>query len=189
MKQKPVICAIVAVGPENVIGRDRVMPWHCPDDLKHFRNTTMGYPCIFGRKTFEGMKCKPLDGRLNLICSSKKIETANDVNLRFVDSIESAINAFGCHSKIFVCGGAQIYKYALDKDLIDVFYLTKIKNTDLQQQVLQNPKLYTYFPVNVDSFFTPEKWEKQEIIYPSNPKQNKNPACEATFLMFTRRAR
>ena len=186
MKQKPVICAIVAVGPENVIGRDKVMPWHCPVDLKHFRKTTMGYPCLFGRKTFEGMGKQPLDGRINLICSSKKQEPVNNTNLQYVDSIESAIAQSKHWDKIFICGGAQIYKYALDMDLIDVFYLTKIKNTELQQQVLQNPKKYTYFPVNVDTFFTPEKWTKQEIIY-QDLKQNKKSACDATFLMFTRR--
>ena len=49
------ITLLAAVGRNRVIGRDGDMPWHLPDDLKHFKHTTMGHPLVMGRKTFESI--------------------------------------------------------------------------------------------------------------------------------------
>lgn len=180
------ICAIVAVGPENVIGKNNIMPWHCPADLRYFKMTTLFYPCIFGKNTFAGMGGAPLKDRINIVCSSQYKDEKVGFKHWHASSIESAINNFKHHSKIFICGGAQIYKYALDTDIIDVFYLTKIESPELQKQVKQNPEQYTYFPVDVNTFFAPDRWTGRQItdltdVLPKNP-----PLVSQTFWEYTR---
>ncbi len=188
MNLRPKICAIVAVGPERVIGKDNVMPWHCSADLRHFKITTMGYPCIFGRKTFDGMGKKTLAGRQTVVISRNVCNDGGwlDNNLWVQSSIERAIYDFRKSDKIFICGGAQIYKYVLDKDLIDVFYLTEIESPELQKQVQQNPNQYTFFPVNLDTFLSPDKWTKKQITYSTGVLPNNPAQVKSTFWEYTR---
>ena len=54
-----IVTLIVAVADNGVIGRDNALPWHLPEDLKHFKRITMGKPVVMGRKTFESIG-KPL---------------------------------------------------------------------------------------------------------------------------------
>ena len=60
------VAIVVAVADNGVIGRGNALPWDLPDDLQHFKRTTMGRPIIMGRKTFESIG-RPLPGRLNII--------------------------------------------------------------------------------------------------------------------------
>ena len=66
------ICAIWAQSLNGVIGDGTDMPWHIPEDLKHFKKTTMGQPVIMGRRTWESLPFKPLPGRENFILSSRE---------------------------------------------------------------------------------------------------------------------
>ena len=60
------VTLVVAVADNGVIGRGNALPWDLPDDLKHFKQTTMGRPIIMGRKTYESIG-RPLPGRLNIV--------------------------------------------------------------------------------------------------------------------------
>ena len=62
------ISLVVAAATNNAIGKDGKMPWHLPEDMKHFKNITWGLPVIMGRKTFEALG-KPLTGRKNIVIS------------------------------------------------------------------------------------------------------------------------
>ena len=182
---KTEICAIVAIGPDNVIGRNGVMPWYCPADYYHFRKTTIPYPCIFGRTTFENLPVKPLPYRFNLVCSSQyKNEYRDDVF--YADSVESALICCENFSRVFICGGAQIYKYAFDRDLIDTFYLTIIKNQILDVEINKNPGAYCRFPIDASVFLNSPKWHSQPIVYPVNelPRNANNTTAE--FFMCNR---
>ena len=126
--------AIVAVGMLQdkkgwPIGKDGKMPWHCPEDLKWFKEVTMGYPVIMGRKTFESIK-KPLVGRLNIVISrTMNVDTDTCIydNLVFADSIENAIKIAEKNSeKAFVIGGGSIYKYCIDNNLLDRIYIDEL---------------------------------------------------------------
>jgi len=64
------IIIIVAMAENRVIGRDNAMPWSIKGNLAHFKEMTMGWPCIMGRKTWESLPRKPLPGRLNIVISS-----------------------------------------------------------------------------------------------------------------------
>ena len=67
----PVLGAIWAQTCDGIIGRNGTMPWHVPEDLKHFQQTTAGKPVIMGRRTWESLPkpYKPLPGRVNIIVS------------------------------------------------------------------------------------------------------------------------
>lgn len=108
------------------------MPWHLPEDLKRFKELTMGKPVIMGRKTFEsiiGYLGKPLPGRENIVVSKSGYE--NNFDAPVFSSIGCAIT----HAKtrtddeIFIIGGAQIYSQSIN--IADKIHLTKIhQNVD-----------------------------------------------------------
>ena len=183
---KTTVCAIVGIGPQNIIGIDDQMPWHCARDLYHFRKTTMGYPCIFGSKTFQGLPQRPLPGRLNIVCSSKYNDTFAPDGCFYASSIESAIRQSCGFDKVFICGGASIYNYAFDMDLIDEFYLTKIQAPELTRMVQQESNKYTYFPKAPDKLLTPDKWQPRQIIYPKNVLPPEKTPVTACFLKYIR---
>ena len=119
---------IVAVGNYIVnkgypIGKGGDIPWHNSSDLKWFKETTTGHPVIMGRKTFEAIG-NPLPERTNIVVSRSKDLWQDKVGTRVCDSLESAI-AFAktIDNEIFIIGGASIYKYALDNNLVDKLYV------------------------------------------------------------------
>ena len=60
---------IVAMSKERLIGRDNDLPWHWPEDLKHFKRSTRGGTVIMGRRSYESLGGKPLPKRTNLVVS------------------------------------------------------------------------------------------------------------------------
>lgn len=112
------IILISAVARNNVIGLKGKIPWNISDDMKHFRDTTYGWPVIMGRRTFESLR-KPLEGRLNVVVSRSKRFTNSDVHTH--TSVEDALDATSDlmnnvpQSKVFVIGGTEIYRQALTK--------------------------------------------------------------------------
>ncbi|MCB1671970.1 MAG: dihydrofolate reductase [Pseudomonadales bacterium] len=110
-----------------VIGRNNSLPWYLPEDLKHFKRTTMGKCIIMGRRTYESIG-RPLPGRTNIIVTrSRDYEVEN---ARVVDSLTDAIElaeniAFIDGSdEAFIIGGAELYKHALP--VVDRLYLTMV---------------------------------------------------------------
>lgn len=183
MQCKPTICGIVALGPNNVIGRDGVMPWHCSDDLRVFKYLTMGSPCIFGKTTYDNLPLKPLPGRLNIVCS-RSYNTEQIDGALHVPSLEEAIYQCGNVQRVFICGGAVLYKYALDNDLIDTMYVSRIFGWNLKQAINQNPGAYTYFNYQFDV----SKWIGGRIDFPPHVFQypNKTLGTYATFYRYDR---
>ena len=111
---------IYAKASNGVIGRDNAMPWHLPEDLAHFKQTTQGYPVIMGRATWYSLppRFRPLPGRLNLVLT-RNAATAQALTAEgacAMDSLEAALAH--CHdlpdapAEVWVIGGAQIYAQA-----------------------------------------------------------------------------
>ncbi|MCZ7604067.1 MAG: dihydrofolate reductase [Melioribacteraceae bacterium] len=118
---------IVAVAKNNVIGKDGIMPWHSKEDLKHFKETTMSFPLIMGRKTFYSIGGKPLKGRLNIILTRDKsfqkpegeVEVFSDINdaYKFCEDKN--------YEKVFVIGGGEIYKQEINN--VDELQISEMK--------------------------------------------------------------
>jgi dihydrofolate reductase len=104
------ISIIAAVAGNRVIGRGGSLPWHLPDDLKHFRQITLGHAVIMGRKTFESIG-KPLPGRSNVVVTRSR--EWNCPGCRTAASLEAAMEALAPAETAFVIGGAEIYALAL----------------------------------------------------------------------------
>ena len=127
------IIIIAAMAENRVIGKDGVMPWSIKGNLSHFKEMTMGWPCIMGRKTWESLPKKPLPGRLNIVIS-KTVTDKDIINsqppspsvplrlcVKFCESLPSAIEYCSGYEKIFICGGESIYIQALPlADKIDL---------------------------------------------------------------------
>lgn len=110
----PQLIAIAAMASNRVIGRDGKLPWHLPEDLKFFKQTTLGKPVLMGRKTFDSIVerlGKPLPGRLNIVLSKTMPERDDARVIRDIADIQSSISDIP--SPIYLIGGAQLYETLL----------------------------------------------------------------------------
>ena len=133
---------IAAIGENNELGKNGDLIWKLREDLKFFKETTMGKPIVMGRKTFESLP-KVLPGRKNIVISSKKI---NNKEIELYKSIMGFLSKYKEYNgDVFVIGGASIYSQFID--LATNMYLTEIKATDKDADV--------YYPK-----FNQENWNK-----------------------------
>lgn len=112
---------IVAMARNQGIGEANQLPWHLPNDLRHFKSITMGKPVIMGSKTYESIG-KPLPGRLNIVLSRRNQERSGCV---CVSSLEEALECSEDADERFVIGGGQIYALALPK--VKRLYITEVE--------------------------------------------------------------
>jgi len=123
---------IVAVAENGVIGRNNSLPWYLPNDLKYFKQTTMGKPVIMGRKTYESIG-KPLPGRTNIVITRQADYQPEGVKV--VNSVEAAkelaesVCLIDGQDEAMIMGGAEIY--ALSLPYTDRLYLTEV-HADVQ---------------------------------------------------------
>ena len=96
-----------------VIGLKGRMPWHLPEDLAHFKRTTLGHPVIMGRKTWDSLPAavRPLPGRRNIVITRQADWQAEGAEV--VHSLEQALAACANSAQAWVMGGAEIYRQAL----------------------------------------------------------------------------
>lgn len=117
---------MVAMAENGVIGNNNKLPWHLPEDLKYFKQTTLGKPVVMGRKTFDSIG-KPLPGRLNIVVSRNK-QLSLPEGVLLADSVEQAISLAKTKQpkaeEIIIMGGEQIYQQAFN--FADKLYLTKV---------------------------------------------------------------
>ena len=126
------VAIIVAMTPQGLIGKNNQIPWHLPADLQRFKKITIGHPIVMGRKTFESLPAI-LPGRQHIVLTRNKDyrATACDIvsNWNEVEDLVAEV------TKVFVIGGADIYKYALP--LAQQMYVTLV-HASLEGE--------TYFP-------------------------------------------
>lgn len=129
------------MAPNRAIGFNGEIPWHLPEDLGHFKNTTMGHPVIMGRKTWESLPFKPLKGRKNIVITRNSDYEATGAEV--VSSINEALSRCSSDESPFIIGGEQIYRQAMP--LSEKLIITEVD----------------VLPSNVDAFFpeiNPEIW-------------------------------
>ena len=107
---------IYARAANGVIGFNNQMPWHLPEDLAHFKRTTLGCPVLMGRKPWESIpaKFRPLPGRANLVITRQADWQADGALV--VHSLEEGLSLALAHcpegKDLWVMGGAEIYAQA-----------------------------------------------------------------------------
>ena len=112
------LTAIVAMDPNRLIGAGGKLPWHLPEDLAFFKKTTLGHPILMGRKTFESIG-RPLPKRRNIVLTRD-----HSWSYPGVDVIHSPEEIPQTDGKIFVIGGAEIYKVLSGR--IDVWLVSHV---------------------------------------------------------------
>lgn len=123
---KPQISIIAAIGENRELGKNNKLLWHIPEDLRRFKELTIGHPVIMGRKTYESIG-KPLLKRTNIIITHHvNFQTAGYF---ITHSLEEAIELAKTkdNEEIFIIGGGQIYNQAINK--ADKLYLTVVEGT------------------------------------------------------------
>lgn len=147
---------IVAAGLGNEIGLENRMPWHMPADLQFFKKTTMKYPIIMGRKTYESIG-RILPGRTNVIVSRNPEYQIQDA-VHFSDFNE-ALKYFEerGEEKVFIIGGGEIFKMAIP--IVDYVYLTRIQEK-FEDATIFFPELPVHFEL---------VWEEEHQVDDKNP--------------------
>lgn len=116
-----IISMIAAVGKNAELGKGNDLIWHFKEDMKFFKETTMGNTVIMGRKTFESLP-KALPNRKNIVITNNKDYSAEDAVV--VHSPDEAL-ALAESEEVFIIGGGRIYSRFLP--LADKLYLTEIE--------------------------------------------------------------
>jgi dihydrofolate reductase len=117
----PRIAIIAAVAANGVIGRDGTLPWHLPDDLKHFKALTTGKRIVMGRRTWQSFP-KPLPNREHVVVSSSSLLLPDGVHQ--TRTLAEAVALPGATDPVFIIGGSRLYEEAFA--IADDLYLTKI---------------------------------------------------------------
>ena len=116
---------IVAMNQDGIIGitdssGNQRLPFQCREDMRHFRETTMGHILVMGRKTFDSLpKRRPLPGRITFVLTRTPNPVKNDDSVYFsrLDNLEEVLNPLIRSSprRIFICGGEEIYRALLPR--------------------------------------------------------------------------
>lgn len=124
-----IISLIAALSENNVIGKNNDLPWHLPDDMKYFMQTTKGHHCIMGRKNYESIpeKFRPLPNRTNIVVTRQPHFHAPGCIT--VNSLEHGLSMAkeNGEQEVFIIGGSDIYTLGMQH--ADRLYLTEIKTT------------------------------------------------------------
>ena len=124
------VSLIAALTRNRVIGKNNDLPWHLPDDMKYFMNTTLGHSVIMGRKNFESLppKFKPLRDRHNIVMSSQPDYKAPGATVvsSWDQALKEAVKSTD-KNEVFVIGGAKVYDLAFPH--AGRLYLTEINAT------------------------------------------------------------
>lgn len=124
-----ILSLISAISDNGVIGRDGELPWRLRDDMKWFKETTMGHPIVMGRRTYES-NGGALEGRANIVVSRSM--DAHTPGIEVARSLDNALALAKGHlenpaGEVFIIGGAGVYEEALLK--AERLYLTRVHAT------------------------------------------------------------
>lgn len=147
--RKPAISLVVAISPNRIIGFSNRLPWHLPDDLRHFRRITINRTVIMGRRTFDSMG-RALPKRRNIVISRRR-DLKLPKSVEVADSLPSALQLAQKERRVFVIGGEEIFKETLP--LADRIHLTLVYVEEHQASL--------FGPFLGDRFFpsiNPKEW-------------------------------
>jgi len=162
-----VISLIVAASANDVIGLQGRLPWRLSDDLRRFRQVTMGKPIVMGRKTWESIG-KPLPGRQNIVLTRRSDFDAPGCDV--VASKGEALAVAGAADEIMIIGGSQVYGLFLpDADRI---YMTRVHKD-----------------VAGDAFFAAPDEDDWRLVAEERHTADERNEADYTFRIYERRGR
>ena len=143
---------IVAMDSEGGIGKNNDLMWYLPKDMKFFKDTTQGQIVVMGRKNYDSIpeKYRPLPNRLNVVLTRNEHFNAPDCLV--FHSLETCLKHFEEETEriVFIIGGGEIYRMALESDMLDEMYITHVHH---------RYEAETFFPR-----FDEENWESHVIF-------------------------
>lgn len=139
----PTIELIVAYSTNRCIGKANTLPWHLPEDLGHFKRTTLNKPIIMGRNTFESIG-KALPGRRNIVITRNSAWQPAEQQLEIFYSLPQALEACAAEPLVFIIGGAELFETALP-------LASKVIATEIEMHIDGD----RFFPV-----LAPDAWHK-----------------------------
>ena len=123
------ISLIVAISENNAIGKNNNLLFHIKEDLAFFKKTTLNKHILMGRKTFESLP-GVLPSRKHLVITRDKNYSVDNENVEVHNNLLDVINKYKeSEEELFIIGGGEIYKQALDSKLVDKLYITKVNKT------------------------------------------------------------
>jgi dihydrofolate reductase len=160
---RPRVSLIAAVARNGAIGRANALPWHLPEDLRHFKQVTMGCPVVMGRRTWDSIG-RALPGRRNVVVTHDRAWHAQGAE--GAASLADALRLLAGQPRVFVIGGAQLYAHALPE--ADELVLTEV-DADAPAD--------TYFP----------DWDRSDFDADAGPWQTAASGPRFRFVTYTRR--
>jgi dihydrofolate reductase len=161
-----VLSLIVALDLRNGIGKDNKLLWHLPADLRYFKRMTSGHTVIMGRKTYASIG-KALPDRRNLVVSRQ--ENFKAPGCEVFQDLFDAIRACKNENEVFIIGGAEIYRQAIQ--VADRLYLTRVKGE-----------------FDADTFFPELKPGHWKLLHLENHKADEKNAYDYSFSVYQRNA-
>jgi len=147
------VALIVAMDAERGIGKNNDLMWHLPADMRFFKETTKDHIVVMGRRNFDSIpeKYRPLANRLNVILTRNR--TLDAPNCLIFHSLEDCLNAFQNETErtVFIIGGGEIYKMALELNCLDELYITYVQGVFGAD---------TFFPT-----FDESQWEQSIVAH------------------------
>lgn len=121
------LALIAAIAKNNCIGKDGKLPWHLPEDLKHFKELTVGKPVLMGRKTWESLpeNVRPLPERVNIVITRQQNYPVPE-GVKLYDNVMDAVLE-NPDEDIMVIGGGEIFRETIG--LADTLYITHVDQT------------------------------------------------------------
>jgi dihydrofolate reductase len=151
------IYLIVATDPNGVIGKDNTIPWHCSEDLKLFKKRTVGGSVIMGSNTWKSLPKKPLPDRKNYVLT-RSLTWFDDTRVVWCSSLTDAVkHASEETENVFIIGGEQIYKEALNQNVVDRIILSKLKKEYDGNRYFKVPKDWVEYQR--------DSYEEFDVIY------------------------
>ena len=155
---------IAAVGKNLELGKNNDLIWHLKEDMKFFREKTMGKPIIMGMKTLESLP-KLLPGRKHIVLTTKNPDL--DPEIIIVHSIDELLEKVANYPEVMVIGGASVYKQLID-------YSDKLLLTEIDASADAD----VYFPT-----FNKEEWDREVL------GENEENNISYKHLVYTRKKR
>ncbi|MEN9303236.1 MAG: hypothetical protein RL264_1665 [Bacteroidota bacterium] len=166
------VALIVAMDKQRGIGKNNDLMWHLPVDMQFFKEKTKGQIVVMGRKNYDSIpeKFRPLPGRLNVVLTRNTDFTAE--NCLVFHSLNDCLAHFSEEKErtVFIIGGGEIYKMALEANCVNELFITQVDATFGAD---------TFFPS-----FEEKDWKIEQI---GKQEADERHECAFQFLHYTKR--